>query len=61
MRVGCAAAALVLRHQSAVVKAGPMADRLPFAGLPPGVIGLIAVPVATSHAAGVLTRGRQVW
>jgi hypothetical protein len=56
--VGCAAAALILRHQSAMAKAGPVADRLPFAGLLLGVIGLTAALVATFRAAGALTRGR---
>jgi hypothetical protein len=60
--VGCAAAALVLRHQSAMTtasaSAAPVADRLPFAGLLVGVIGLIALFLATFRAAGALTRGR---
>jgi hypothetical protein len=58
--VGCAASALVLRYQSAMAaaSAAPVSDRLPFAGLLLGGIGLIAVLVATFRAAGALTRGR---
>lgn len=55
---GCAAAALVLRHQSATAKAGTVSDRMPFAGFLLAAIGLIAVLVATFRAAGALTRGR---
>lgn len=60
--VGCAAAALVLRHQSTVAKGAAVVtthtDRLPMAGFLLVAVGLIAAVLATFRAAKSLTQGR---